>query len=420
MLIQFAGIQLHLYGLIVGIAAAVGVLLGEKIVEAYEEYKQWYWQAVGAIFFGGFIGARLYHVWTDWALYAENLSGIFMIWKGGLSILGAILGGAVGICVLLHLKKRTLGTDLFFWLDLSVLCLPISQAIGRIGNFVNQELYGLPTTLPWAIFIEPEYRVRGYGGYSHYHPLFAYEALGLLALAAVFWFLWKKKKWSLGTGNFFWAYLGFYGIFRGLLEFLRLEKSFFFQTGLGLNQVILFGLGVVGIAMLVKKGVTTKFATVAAVLCIASSVFAACQVQPSSPRLSELGDHSVHAFQLMQNASREKRQLNLEIVNTPKSIEEGLSGREQIGSDGMLFVFPSAAQYTFWMPRMKFDLDIIWLLEGKVVGILEDVPRPESETQDLSTLPKYQSPEFVDTVLEVPAGTANTWQLREGDALELL
>ena len=130
MFIQFAGFQLHLYGLILGVAGVAGVLLGEKIVDHYESYKTWYWQMVVSIFVGGLFGARVYHVWTDWSLYSNHLDQILMVWNGGLSIVGAILGGCLAVVSVVLLKKRHVKKDSLFWLDLAALCLPISQSIG--------------------------------------------------------------------------------------------------------------------------------------------------------------------------------------------------------------------------------------------------------------------------------------------------
>lgn len=436
MLIQFAGLQLHLYGLILGIAGSVGILIGEKIVAQYDEYKAWYWRVVPLVFLGGVIGARLYHVWTDWPLYADHLDQIVMLQNGGLSIIGAILGGCLAIILTMVRKGGHLQKDSWFWMDLSVLCLPVAQAIGRLGNFVNQELYGQPTQLPWAIFIDRAHRVRGYEQFSNFHPLFAYEAIGLLIFAVVVLHLWRTNKWRLGDGKFLLSYLAFYGIFRGMLEFLRIEKASFMQTGLGLNQALLFVVGVVSaVAVLIRlRGrVSLESIKKAPLVLMIVAVFltlggcsqlperAKTSVPAESPKQAlKIDDHSFQRLKIVQQRTQETRVLNVEVVNSAKSIEQGLSDRESIGSDGMLFMFAQSARQTFWMPRMKFDLDMIWIDEGKIIGFTENAPRPSSELQNLSTLPKYQSPAAVDMVLEVPAGSSKAWQIQVGDALELL
>jgi uncharacterized membrane protein (UPF0127 family) len=109
-----------------------------------------------------------------------------------------------------------------------------------------------------------------------------------------------------------------------------------------------------------------------------------------------------------------RRLLEVELVTTPESITQGLSGRDSIGSDGMLFLFshPIAAQ--FWMKEMKFDLDLVWLVNQKVIGITENVPKPD-QTISLDQLPLYSPPGPVNMVLEIPAGQAKEWQLEVGD-----
>lgn len=112
-------------------------------------------------------------------------------------------------------------------------------------------------------------------------------------------------------------------------------------------------------------------------------------------------------------------QLRVEIVSTPDSISQGLSGRSDIGSDGMLFMMPNTAQHRFWMKDMKIDLDIIWLKDFKIVGITPQVPHPRVETA-LIDLPIYTPNVPADMVLEVKSGRAQFWNLNVGDELVFL
>jgi phosphatidylglycerol---prolipoprotein diacylglyceryl transferase len=123
-------------------------------------------------------GARLWHIATDWQLYGQLSWQLLAVWQGGLSILGAIVAAVVGVWWLVPMKSQRL-----WLLDTLVLWLPIGQAVGRLANWVNQELYGLPTTVPWGIYINSDRRLPGYEFFDYYHPLFAYEAIGLLLLA---------------------------------------------------------------------------------------------------------------------------------------------------------------------------------------------------------------------------------------------
>lgn len=106
--------------------------------------------------------------------------------------------------------------------------------------------------------------------------------------------------------------------------------------------------------------------------------------------------------------------LTVEIVNTSESTTQGLSGRAEIGADGMLFIFPHAQARSFWMKEMLFPIDIVWFYQGKIVGITAEVPIPDVEAP-LETLPTYPSPGKVDAVLELPAGDAAKRGLVPGD-----
>ena|SRR5476651_830019 len=132
---------------------------------------------------------------------------------------------------------------------------------------------------------------------------------------------------------------------------------------------------------------------------------AGCIRQPSA--LQQLPDHSFTTLKLGS------RQLKVEVVNTAASTEQGLSDRDQIGSDGMLFVFPQKSLQRFWMSKMKFDLDFIWLDDLKVVDLTKNVPHPQQSGDN--NLPIYAPKAPVNQVLEVPAGSIDNWQLKIGD-----
>ncbi|MBX3085742.1 MAG: prolipoprotein diacylglyceryl transferase [Anaerolineae bacterium] len=179
----------------------------------------------------GLIGARLYHVLTPspsmWINgqnpYVVEPLRIFAIWEGGLGIYGAIVGGALGI----YLYARRHDQPLLKWIDMVVPGLAFAQAIGRWGNFVNHELYGAPTTLPWAIYIPPANRLPGYEAYSTFHPLFLYESLW--NIAAGLFLLWLDRKYSnwLKPGDLLLIYLMEYPLIRFLLDFIRLDSNGF-------------------------------------------------------------------------------------------------------------------------------------------------------------------------------------------------
>lgn len=203
-----------------------------------------FWDAALVAIVTGIIGARIWHVMTDWHLYANNIITALYIWNGGLSIIGALAGGLLGI---FFAVKRSKGS--FTNRELSdAICvgLPFGQAFGRLGNWLNEELYGLPTNLPWKLYISEQNRVGGFEQYSYFHPLFAYEALLMLGLGVLLWQVSKKNaSFNIGTGGCTLLYLAAYGWVRFSLEFLRIDKAVIGQTGLGVNQVVMLGLGVV-------------------------------------------------------------------------------------------------------------------------------------------------------------------------------
>lgn len=230
--------KFHLYGFIIGLAVLAGFLITEKIVVKKDVSEKDFLRISIIVLFGGIVGARIWHVLTDFYLYKQNLIEIFYIWQGGLSILGAIFGGLVS----LFLISKKLNIDKLILFDSIVFGLPVAQFIGRWANYFNQELYGLPTNLPWKIYIEQNNRSLGFEMFEYFHPLFAYEGLLVLLGFSLMVYQKKKKKWKIGEGSFLKFYLVYYLFIRFLLDFLRIEKGIIL-FGLGANQLIIFTIG---------------------------------------------------------------------------------------------------------------------------------------------------------------------------------
>jgi phosphatidylglycerol:prolipoprotein diacylglycerol transferase len=165
----------------------------------------------------GVIGARLYHVIDQWGYYSQHPASI--IGFAGLGIYGAVIGGAIG--VIIYTKWRKIST--LRWLDIIAPGLILAQAIGRWGNFFNQELYGYPTDLPWAIYIDPVHRLPGYEAYSHFHPLFFYEFIWDLTGFILLMIIGRKLNNKLFNGDLFLSYVVYYGIGRFILEGLKID-----------------------------------------------------------------------------------------------------------------------------------------------------------------------------------------------------
>lgn len=246
-------LQFHWYGLVVGIAIVSGVLVTERFTKNWFSEKVFY-QLSLLVLLSGVVGARFWHVVTDFHLYQDNIWQVFFIWLGGLSILGAITGGMIGFYF--AAKKLTINKKIF--LDGVAFGLPIAQFIGRWANFLNQELYGLPTQLFWGIYIKPENRPVVFLDNDYFHPLFLYE--GLLALVGwLMLFLLKKLQiFEFGKGDFFIFYLVFYVLVRFFLDFLRVDRSFVW-LGLGINQWFIFLVGfLVVVCWIMKQCKKTK------------------------------------------------------------------------------------------------------------------------------------------------------------------
>lgn len=190
----------------------------------------------------GIIGGRLYHVVSDWQLYfapgGSGIVGALRIWDGGLGIWGAVALGGLGAWI----GARRLGVALPPIADAIAPGIALAQAIGRWGNWFNQELFGAPTTLPWGLEIAPQYRPEGYAEFETFHPTFLYESLWMLAVALVL--IWADKRFRMGHGRVFALYVLLYTLGRVWIEYLRIDTA---NTILGVRlnvwTSILVGLG---------------------------------------------------------------------------------------------------------------------------------------------------------------------------------
>ena len=271
-------ITFHLYGFFIGLGIVVGLLVVGMVNRQWSivNGQSLIMDIFPWVLIPGLIGARLYHVIDYWQYYSENPIEIFYLWQGGFGIFGAIGGGLLGLWIFLKLKVPTfaLGAShrliqpcllrdasagkknskfskvFLSYLDLICFGLPVGQAIGRLGNYFNQELYGLPTNLPWGIYIRPENRVEGFAGYEYFHPLFFYEAVWSLIIFIILITVIKIIK-RPKPGTFFFLYLGLYGFGRFWLEFLRINP--WEVWGINTAQGISLGLVVIGLIGLIRR-----------------------------------------------------------------------------------------------------------------------------------------------------------------------
>ncbi len=185
------------------------------------------------------VGARLYHVFTPSPSMAEvginspadyfrNPMQLINLRRGGLGIYGGIAGGAVGL--LLYSYRHHMSA--LKWADVAVIGVALGQFVGRWGNFFNQELYGRPTTVPWAVWIEPQYRLSGFTEFNRFHPAFLYESIWNLLAFLVLFMLWRRYRRRLLDGDIMASYLILYAVGRVLMELVRLDSRPFSVGGL--------------------------------------------------------------------------------------------------------------------------------------------------------------------------------------------
>jgi prolipoprotein diacylglyceryl transferase len=188
----------------------------------------------------GIVGARLYHVVTSPAAYLEDPVSALYVWEGGLGIPGGIAGAFLGgylVC-----RRRGIAPGAFA--DAIAPGVAVAQAIGRFGNWFNQELFGRPTTLPWGLEIDPDNR-DAVPGAEAYHPTFLYESVWNVGVALLV--IWVDRRWKLGHGRAFALYVALYGVGRLWIEGLRIDDAASF-AGLRLNQYVALAAVVGGLA----------------------------------------------------------------------------------------------------------------------------------------------------------------------------
>jgi phosphatidylglycerol:prolipoprotein diacylglycerol transferase len=245
---------IYYYGIILMAGTMAGGWLAAREVARRGQDPEMVWDMLIWLVIGTIIGARLWHVFTpspssiaegvttQW--YFTHPLEMINLRRGGLGLPGGVIGGAVALFFYVRRNKMSFAG----WVDIIAPCLALGQAIGRWGNFFNQELYGAPTDLPWKLYIDPQHRLQGFANVEYYHPLFLYESL--LNLANMFLLIWVTRKFKdiLKPGDVFLVYLVTYPVIRFFLEFLRLDSSQL--AGINANQTFMAIVAIVAVAAL--------------------------------------------------------------------------------------------------------------------------------------------------------------------------
>ncbi|NDJ75651.1 MAG: prolipoprotein diacylglyceryl transferase [Chloroflexi bacterium] len=239
----------HWYGLIIVSGVLAAAMLVAWLAKRDDKDPEHVWNGLIWVVILAVIGARLWHVLfpsvnaahdTEWYLtHPFDLeSGPLVIWSGGLGVFGGVIGGALGLFI--YARKNRL--NVVQWMDIAAVSLPLGQAIGRWGNFVNQELYGKPTDLPWGLKLDNP--PSGYTAADRFHPIFFYESVWNLVNLGILLFLWLRYRDRLKPGDFVLIYLVLYPFTRFVLEFLRFEPT---MIGF-VNVSRVFAIGVAALA----------------------------------------------------------------------------------------------------------------------------------------------------------------------------
>ena len=264
-LIEIGPLAVHWYGLLIVTGILLGASVARYLAGRAGKDPDVIWDMMMAVIFFGIVGARAYHVFSQpaggllgWDYYRTHPLEAFAIWRGGLGIYGAIAGGAVGVLIFAAFRKL----HVLRWLDFLAPGLAVGQSIGRWGNYINQELYGPPTTLPWGLAIDPEHRIppftdlAEYPGATRFHPTFLYESLATLVLGLVL--VWVADRWRAQhrPGDLLAGYLLGYAVIRFFIEYLRPDA--WMMGTLATAQWIAIALGAVSVLVLVGRRVIKR------------------------------------------------------------------------------------------------------------------------------------------------------------------
>lgn len=214
------GVNIYYYGIIMAIAISIGTLVSDWVGSRYFGFKkETIIDLAPYLIIFGILGARIYYCALNYDFYLRFPTEIIAIRHGGISIHGAIIGGAFGLW--LFARRHKLNIKKLF--DTVAVGLPLAQAIGRWGNFFNSEAFGTPTNLPWKLYIAPQYRPIPYQNDLFFHPTFLYESILDIVIFVILFLMTKNNKIKK-DGNLVLLYLVLYSIVRIIVESFRIDS----------------------------------------------------------------------------------------------------------------------------------------------------------------------------------------------------
>jgi prolipoprotein diacylglyceryl transferase len=245
--IEIGPLTVHYYGVLIGIGVALAVVITSRRYSKFGGDSAMLDRALLWVVAIGFLGARLAYVSTHTARYEGRWYATLFIWEGGLALYGGLFAGTL---TAIYLMRKWHG-DIWAFGDAAAIGIPVAQAVGRFGNYFNQELFGTPTTLPWGLEIAAARRPAEYVNFETFHPTFLYEALWNL-LITVPVILWLERKGKLAKGSSIALYAIIYGTIRFLTELIRTDTTFRF-LGLSRNGWVSLGAIALGIGLLIWR-----------------------------------------------------------------------------------------------------------------------------------------------------------------------
>ena len=261
-LLQVGPISIYWYGFLIATGILMGARVASYLAQDAGENPETIWDMMMVVVLLALVGARAYHVFSSpqggmlgWEYYKENPLQAFAIWHGGLGIYGALLGGAAGAAIFCAFRKLSV----LRWLDFIAPGAAIGQSLGRWGNYMNRELYGPPTALPWGLRIPVQYRIPPFTDLAQYpettgfQPTFLYESLATFALCVLLIWVSTRYRDRLRGGDVLFGYLMGYAVIRFFIEYLRPDA--WMMGTLAAAQVFAIGLFVAGSAVLVLRRV---------------------------------------------------------------------------------------------------------------------------------------------------------------------